>query len=158
MEKVSTKDSEPITLLDASMFAQTLRHTLASQELNTDVQAVHVSTNKVSRRLLNDKCEIVTAGKGGTKFRKHPEIQLQIGKQGEANVINWVPTGHQLFTFYGKSNEGETNDQGNALWIHRDMQLSHAKEGTRHDKEMVRKGGKSSEGIRNYRPCNALQR
>ena len=80
MEKVSTKDSEPIVLEDASMFAHTLRHTLMSQELKADVQAVHVSTNEVSGRLLNDKCEMVTAGKGVTKFRKHPEIQLRIGK------------------------------------------------------------------------------
>ena len=79
-----------------------------NQELNTDVQAVHVSTNKVFGRLLNDKCEMVTAGKGGTSFRKHPKIQLQINKQGEAKVINWVQMGQQLFTFYGKSNEGKT--------------------------------------------------
>jgi hypothetical protein len=117
-----------------------------------------VSTNKVSGRLLNDKCEMVTAGKGVTKFRKHPEIQLQIDKQGETKVINWVPIGRQLFTFYGNSNEGETDNQGNALWIHRDAQLIEAKEGTRHDEDMVRKRGTGAEDLKNHRPCNALQR
>ena len=36
--------------------------------------------------------------------------------------------------------------------------MSQVKEGIRHDKEMVQKGGKSSEDIRKYRPCISLQR
>ena len=58
MSSVSTKDSEPIELEDAGMFAQALRYNQGNQELRIAVQAVHVSTNRVSGRLLNDKIEI----------------------------------------------------------------------------------------------------
>ena len=157
MKRVSTKDSEPIVVEDAGMFAQTLRHNQRSQELRTAVQAVHVSTNRVSGRyrLLNDKGEIVNAGKGMAKFRTHSEIQLQMDTRGEAKVISWVPIGCQLFTYYGSSNEGDTDNRG---WTHRDAQLKEFKEGARHDKDMVKKRGKSQEDLLQYVPNNALRR
>ena len=155
MSRVSTKDSEPIELEDAGMFAQALRYNQGSQELSIAVQAVHVSTNRVSGRLLNDKVEIMDDGKGMAKFRAHSEIQLQMDRQGEAKVISWVPAGHQLFTYYGSSSEGDTDDR---KWTHRDDQLVEFKKEAKHDKSMVRKGGKSQTDILQYTPKEALKR
>ena len=155
MNGVSTKDSEPIELEEAGMFAQALRYNQESQELSVAVQAVHVSTNRVSGRLLNDKVEIIDDGKGMAKFRANPEIQLEMDRQGEAKVISWVPAGHQLFTYYGSSSEGDTDDR---KWTHRDDQLVEFRKGAKHDEDMVRKGGKNQKDIRQYTPKEALKR
>ena len=153
MSRVSTKDSEPIEL--EGMFAQALRYSQKSQELRTAVQAVHVSTNRVSGRLLNDKVEIVDDGKGMAKFRAHSEIQLQMDTRGEAKVISWVPAGRQLFTYYGSSSEGDTDGR---RWTHRDAQLVEFKEEAMHDNSMVKKGGKSQKDLLQYVPNDALRR
>ena len=155
MKGVSTKDSEPIELEEAGMFAQALRYNEESQELIVAVQAVHVSTSRVSGRLLNDKVEIIDDGKGMAKFRANPEIQLEMDRQGEAKVISWVPAGHQLFTYYGSSSEG---DMDGRKWTHRDDQLVEFRKGAKHDEDMVRKGGKNQKDIRQYTPNAALKR
>ena len=89
MEKASKKDSEPIELEDAGLFAQALSVNMMTDVLGIVVYAVHVGTTKVSGRLLNDKVEISGIETKKAKFLHHEDTPLEIDRAGEAKVVSY---------------------------------------------------------------------